>query len=59
MVNEHAKTVKEIVKMEDIEYMVKKANKLGKSGRSIERVYQEEDSEGKHIYFVTQPLLPK
>ena len=59
MVNEHAITVKGEITPEDIEYIVMKANRLGKAGRSISRVFLQEDSEGKHIYFETEPLLRK
>lgn len=51
MINEHAKTVKDNVTMEDLSYMIKKANRLGRMDREITRVYAEEDDEGKHIYF--------
>jgi len=51
MVNEHAKTIKENISIPDLDYMIKKANKLGKSGREISRVFSQEDDEGKHIYF--------
>jgi hypothetical protein len=54
MINEHAKTIKWEINVEDLSYMVKKANKLGISGRSISRVYCEEDEEGKHYYFEVQ-----
>lgn len=51
MINEHAVTVKQDISMEDLNYMIKKANRLGKMNREIARVYSEEDDEGKHIYF--------
>lgn len=56
MVNEHAKTVQENISLEDLDYMIKKANKLGESGRKIQRVFAQEDAEGKHIYFEVQGL---
>lgn len=37
--------------MKDLEYLVKKANRLGKCGRDIVHVYQQEDAEGFHVYF--------
>ena len=59
MINEHAKTIRFEISVEDLSYMVKKANKLGISGRSISRVYCEEDDEGKHYYFEVQaPKIP-
>lgn len=51
MLNEHAITYRERINMADLDYMVKKANKLGKCGREVMRVYQEEDAEGIHVYF--------
>lgn len=51
MIKEHATTVKEQITMEDLEYMVKKANRLGLKDREVFRVFMEEDGDGKHIYF--------
>ena len=51
MVTEHAITYKDKLSVEDLNYIIKKANRLGSSDRTISRVYQEEDNEGKHIYF--------
>ena len=51
MIQEHAKTVTREVTIADIEYMVKKAHRIGLSGRNLVRVYMEEDGEGKHFYF--------
>lgn len=51
MINEHAITIKGEITPQDLEYLIKKANKIGKQGREIVRVYSQEDGEGKHIYF--------
>lgn len=51
MLNEHAITYSEKITMKDLEYLVKKANKIGKKGRDIVRVYQQEDAEGIHVYY--------
>lgn len=51
MLNEHAITYRERITIADLDYMVKKANRLGKCGRDVVRVYQEEDNEGIHVYF--------
>lgn len=56
MINEHAITVKENISMEELNYMVKKANRLGKMNREISRVYSQEDDEGKHIYFEVEGI---
>lgn len=37
--------------MTDLDYLIKKANRLGKAGREVIRVYQQEDNEGIHVYF--------
>lgn len=59
MIKEHAKTVKELITLEDLDYMVKKANLLGLKNRQLFRVFSEEDAEGKHIYFEVENLKPK
>jgi len=51
MINEHAKTVKGEITLEDLNYMVRKANKIGLSHRELVRVFMQEDDEGKHFYF--------
>lgn len=51
MLNEHAITYNDKISMKDLEYLVKKANRLGLSGRDLVHVYQQEDSEGIHVYF--------
>lgn len=51
MLNEHAITYNEKISMKDLDYLVKKANRLGKSGREVINVYQQEDAEGFHVYF--------
>jgi len=56
MVNEHAKVVSQNINLQDLEYLVKKANRLGESGRKIYSVHSEKDLEGWHIYFVVQGL---
>ncbi len=56
MVNEHVITVKENLTLEDLNYMSRKANRLGVSHREIVRVYMEEDDEGKHYYFEVEAM---
>jgi hypothetical protein len=51
MLHEHAKTYQDRLSVADLDYIVKKANKLGKSGREVVSVFQEEDAEGFHVYF--------
>jgi len=56
MINEHAITYKENVLVDDLNYLVKKANKLGLNNRQVVRVYQQEDEEGTHVYFEVDGL---
>jgi len=51
MINEHAITYKHNLSIENVDYIVKKANKLGLLDRKISSVYQQEDADGKHVYF--------
>ena len=51
MLHEHAITYKDRLSISDLDYIVKKANKLGRSGRDIVRVHEELDNEGVHVYF--------
>ena len=51
MVHEHAKTYQDQLSVADLDYIIKKANRLGKSGREIVRVHEEIDAEGTHVYF--------
>ena len=58
MVNEHALTVRTTLSMEDITYMLKKANKLGISSRKISHVFSQIDEEGTHYYFEVEEMKP-
>jgi hypothetical protein len=51
MLNEHAITYTEKISVKDLDYIVRKANRLGRNGREVVRVYQQEDAEGCHVYF--------
>lgn len=51
MINEHAKTVSNEIEVGDLDYMIKRANRLGKNGRTVVGVFMQEDREGKHYYF--------
>jgi hypothetical protein len=51
MVQEHAITYEGQLSVADLDYIIKKANKLGKSGREILRIHEEVDHEGVHVYF--------
>jgi len=51
MLHEHAVTYDTKLSIADLDYIVKKSNKLGKNGREVLRVHEETDSEGTHIYF--------
>lgn len=51
MLHEHAITYKEKISVADLDYMARKANKLGLAGREVIRVHEETDAEGTHVYF--------
>lgn len=51
MLHEHAITYRDRLSIADLDYMAKKANKLGKAGREVLRVHEETDREGTHVYF--------
>lgn len=59
VINEHAITYQESLTLENLNYIIKKANRLGLRDRQLLRVFQEEDSEGKHIYFEVEALKGK
>ena len=54
MVNEHAITFHDRLTPDQLDYVIRKANRLGSNGRAIVRVYMETDNEGTHLYFETQ-----
>lgn len=55
MRTDHAIVIcKEKPLVEVVEYISRKANRLGMQGREIVRVYIQEDVEGKHVYFETK-----
>lgn len=56
MIHEHAKTTKGEISPADLEYMVKKAHRIGLSGRQLLRVYSQEDEEGRHFYFECEAM---
>lgn len=51
MVNEHAITYQDRLSVADLDYIIKKSNRLGKNGKEIINIHQIEDLEGKHLYF--------
>lgn len=57
MHTEHVLTYQHFLNIADAEYMASKANRLGKLGKTVTRVYQQEDSEGMHLYFEIQPTV--
>lgn len=51
MFHEHAITYQDRLSIADLDYIIKKANKLGRLGREVVRVHEESDAEGVHVYF--------
>ena len=56
LINEHALIIKDEISLEDLSYLIKKANLIGRNGRQIYRVYSEETGDGKHYFFECEPL---
>lgn len=59
MLNEHAITICDEITRRDIEYLVKKANRLGLMGRTIHCISEEIDDEGKHFFFQVDDIPDK
>lgn len=59
MVNEHAITIKDKMSIEDINYIIRKANRLGLRDREVTRVFSRSDEHGAHIYFECDSLKHK
>lgn len=51
MLREHAITYHEKLSISQLDYLVKKANRLGLANRSVIHVHEEKDSDGTHIYY--------
>jgi len=51
MLHEHAITYQGRLSIADLDYLIKKASKLGKNGREVVHVYEQSDNEGTHVYF--------
>jgi hypothetical protein len=51
MLHEHAITYTGRLTIADLEYISKKANRLGRLGKELVRAHEETDSEGTHLYF--------
>lgn len=56
MLHQHAVTYKDRLSIADLDYIVKKANKIGKNDGEVVRVHEESDEEGIHVYFDVQGL---
>ena len=44
---------------EKLDYLIKKANRLGKNGRDVICVFEQEDEEGTHLFFEVTGFKPK
>lgn len=51
MLHEHAITYKDQLSLTDLDYILRKANKLGMNNKHLVYVHQETDKEGTHLYF--------
>lgn len=59
MLHEHAITYQDRLSVADLDFIAKKANRLGKSGRELVRVHEEHDDEGTHVYFDVTKYEPR
>jgi len=59
MIDEHAITYKDELSIEDLNYLVKKANLLGLSNRKVFSVYEEKRNGETHIYFAVEGMKEK
>jgi hypothetical protein len=57
MLHEHAITYKDKITLRDLDYLVKKANKLGRSGKEIVHINEESDLEGTHVYYFIRGII--
>jgi hypothetical protein len=58
MLHEHAVTYIDQLSMADLDYLAKKANRLGRAGREVVRVHSETDAEGTHVYYDVTAMRP-
>ena len=56
MIDEHALAIHNNISLDDLDYLVKKANRLGLSGREISGVREDVEDTTTHLYFQTQGL---
>ncbi len=56
MLHEHAVTFKERLTVANLDYLIKKANRLGLAGREVTRVYQQEDVDETELFFEVTEL---
>jgi len=59
MRHEHAITYQGYLGIADLDYIARKANKLGKFGKELIRVHEEKDDEGTHVYFDVASIVRK
>jgi hypothetical protein len=57
MRHEHAITYQDQLTIADLEYLVRKANRLGRFGKELVRISSEKDVEGTHVYFDVEGTL--
>jgi hypothetical protein len=59
MLKEHAKTITGQITQDDLEYLIKKANKLGLSGREIFSVCSEKLGDNTDVLFFCEEMREK
>lgn len=56
---EHVICYEDTLNSSDIEYICRKSNAIGLSGRDIHKVYTVHDGFSKHLYFDADPIKQK
>ncbi len=59
MLHEHAITFKDQLSDANLDYLIKKSNRLGLVGREVIRVYQQLDGDETHVMFEVTPMIPR
>ncbi len=59
MLHEHAITYRDRLSVPELEYIIKKSNRLMRVGREVIGISEETDSEGTHVYFDVTNMLGK
>ncbi|MEN8236116.1 MAG: hypothetical protein ABFQ95_00985 [Pseudomonadota bacterium] len=59
MIEEHAITIHGEINLDDLEYLAKKANRIGRNGRSLIGVKIERKDDKREVFFVVDEMVSK